>query len=75
MLCMTCGANAEKGYTTVVTDLGKCLLIVRNVPCYKCTECNETIYTGDVLKRLEELSEQTKRLTQEISIRNYSNVA
>lgn len=72
---MTCGANAEKGYTTVVTDLGKCLLIVRNVPCYKCTECNETIYTGDVLKRLEELSEQTKRLTQEISIINYSNVA
>ena len=72
---MTCGANAEKGYTTVVTDLGKCLLIVRNVPCYKCTECNETIYTGDVLKRLEELSKQTKRLTQEISIINYSNVA
>ena len=42
------GAKAEKGYTTSVTDLGNCLLIVRNVPCYKCTECNEIIYTGDV---------------------------
>lgn len=36
MLCMECGANANKGYTTDVTDLGNCLVIVRNVPCYKC---------------------------------------
>ena len=35
MLCMECGANADKGYTTDVTDLGNCLVIVRNVPCYK----------------------------------------
>jgi YgiT-type zinc finger domain-containing protein len=53
MVCMECGAKAEKGYTTNVTDLGNCLLIARNVPCYKCTKCNEVIYTGDVIKRLE----------------------
>ncbi len=35
MVCMKCGVKAEKGYTTSVTDLGNCLLIVRNVPCYK----------------------------------------
>ena len=36
MLCMNCGSNVEKGFTTDVTDLGNCLVIVRNVPCYKC---------------------------------------
>ena len=71
MVCMECGARADKGYTTSVTDLGNCLLIVRNVPCYKCTECNEIIYTGDVIKRLE----QAKQFTQEISIVNYSSAA
>ena len=35
MICMECGATAEKGYTTDVTDLGNCLVIIRNVPCYK----------------------------------------
>ena len=30
MLCMECGANADKGYTTDVTDLGNCLVIVRD---------------------------------------------
>ena len=54
MLCMVCGATAEKGYTTDVTDLGNCLVIVRNVPCYKCKECNEVIYTADVVQRLED---------------------
>ncbi len=35
MLCVHCGAKAEKGFTTSVTDLGDCLIIVRNAPCYK----------------------------------------
>ncbi len=75
MLCMKCGANAKKGYTTDVTDLGSCLVIVRNVPCYKCTECNETIYTADVIKRLDEIVEQAKKLMQEIAIIDYEKVA
>ena len=75
MVCMECGARADKGYTTSVTDLGNCLLIVRNVPCYKCTECNEIIYTGDVIKSLEQITEQAKQFTLEISIVNYSSAA
>lgn len=75
MLCMECGANAKKGYTTDVTDLGSCLVIVRNVPCYKCTECNETIYTADVIKRLDEIVEQAKKLMQEIAIIDYEKIA
>ncbi|MCJ8020433.1 type II toxin-antitoxin system MqsA family antitoxin [Blautia sp. NSJ-159] len=75
MLCMECGAKAEKGLTTDVTDLGSCLVIVRNVPCYKCIECNEVIYTADVVKQLENIIEQAKKVMQEISIVDYSKVA
>lgn len=75
MLCMECGARAEKGFTTDVTDLGNCLIIIRNVPCYKCTECNEVTYTADVVKRLEKIVEQAKALMQEISIIDYGKVA
>lgn len=75
MLCMECGAKAEKGLTTDVTDLGSCIVIVRNVPCYKCIECNEVIYTADVVKQLENIIEQAKKVMQEISIVDYSKVA
>lgn len=75
MLCMECGGTAEKGYTTDVTDLGDCLVIIRNVPCYKCQECNEVIYTADVVQRLEKIVEMAKNFMQEVSIIDYAKVA
>ncbi len=75
MRCSECGANTEKGFTTSVTDLGKCLIIVRNVPCYKCNECNEIIYTADVVQHLEQIIETAKKLMQQISIIDYSEAA
>lgn len=75
MKCQVCGAATEKGLTTSVTDLGKCLIIVRNVPCYKCSECNEIIYSADVVQRLETIIEAAKQLMQEVSIIDYSQAA
>jgi len=75
MLCTECGASASKGFTTDVTELENCLVIVRHVPCYKCTECNEVMYTGDVVKNLEHIIEAAKMLMQDVSIIDYSKVA
>lgn len=75
MKCQVCGATAEKGLTTSVTDLDGCLIIVRNVPCYKCSECNEIIYTADVVQHLEKIIEAAKKLMQEVSIIDYTQAA
>ena len=75
MKCQVCGAITEKGLTTSVTDLGRCLIIVRNVPCYKCSECNEVIFTADVVQHLEKIIEAAKKLMQEVSIIDYSQAA
>lgn len=75
MKCQVCGAATEKGLTTSVTDLGKCLIIVRNVPCYKCSECNEIIYSADVVQHLENIIEAAKKLMQEVSIIDYQQAA
>ena len=73
MNCISCGVTAHPGTTTDVTDLGTCLIIVRNVPCYKCTECNEIIYTADIVKRLEKIVETAKSAVNEIAIIDYNN--
>lgn len=75
MRCMNCFANAEQSLTTSVTDLGHCLIIVRNVPCFKCSQCNEILYTGDVVEKLEHIIESAQRLTQEISVIDYKTAA
>ena len=73
--CLSCKAETSPGTTTDVTDLGNCLVIVRNVPCHKCSECNEIIYTGDVIKRLEIIVKNAKSAMNEIAIVDYSNLA
>ena len=75
MKCLSCKAETSLGTTTDVTDLGNCLVIVRNVPCHKCSECNEIIYTGDVIKRLETIVKNAKLAMNEIAIVDYSNLA
>lgn len=72
MRCPKCGAAAEKGFTTSVTDSENCLIIIRNVPCYKCSE---VLYTADVVEHLEKIIDAARMLMQEISIIDYARAA
>ena len=75
MNCSSCGAKTFFSTTSDVTDLMNCLVIVRNTPCYKCTECNEVLYTGDVVKRLELIINDLKQSLSEVTVFDYCNVA
>lgn len=75
MRCQVCGAEAKRGSATSVTDLGDRLIIVRHVPCYKCAECNEIIYTADIVQKLEKIIETAQKMTQEVSIIDFGRAA
>ena len=75
MMCITCGAKTVEGTTSDVTDLHNCLIIVRNTPCHKCTECSEIIYTGDVIKQLNEITKHAWQSSNELTVLDYNNVA
>ena len=75
MKCLSCTADTVKSTTTDVTDLGDCLIIIRNVPCYKCGECVEICYTGDVVQKIEAITERVKDLAQEITVLDYNKAA
>ena len=53
----------------------ECLIIVRNVPCYKCSECSEVIYTGDIVRKLEKIIADAKKKYSEISVIDYMKYA
>lgn len=75
MKCPQCHANLVKSTTTDVTDLGEMLVIIRNVPCYKCTECDEVIYTGDVIRKLEAIVSRAKQAMNEVAIVDFGKQA
>jgi YgiT-type zinc finger domain-containing protein len=75
MKCSKCGAITERRLTTSVTDLEDCFVIVRNVPCHKCSECSEIMYTADVTRHLEKIIDTSERLMLQISVVDYSSAA
>lgn len=75
MRCMKCGGPVEQGLTTSVTDLGDCIVIIRNVPCMKCAECDEVFYTADVVKKIEKIVGIARQQMQEVAIVDYARAA
>lgn len=75
MKCMKCGKEAYNSTTTeaIETDFG--LLVIRNIPCYKCDECDEIFYTGDVVQNIEKITAMVKSFMQEVTIIDYKKTA
>jgi YgiT-type zinc finger domain-containing protein len=75
MKCISCGADTFASETTDVTELKSCLVIVRDVPCHNCSRCDETIYTGDVVRQLERIAESAKSVMGEITIMDFNKIS
>ena len=72
---MKCGREAFKSTTTEAIELGFGVLVIRNIPCYKCNECDEIYYTGDVALKIEEITERVKQFIQEVTVVDFEKAA
>ena len=75
MKCMRCGKPAYKSMTSEAIKLGFGLLVIRNIPCYKCEECDEIFFTGDVVQKIEEIVDEAKQLMQETRVVYFDDAA
>ena len=75
MKCLSCKKEMYESLTTDVTDSGNIVIIIRNVPCFKCKECDEEYYTAETIKKLESIVESVKQSLQEIAIVDFGRVA
>jgi len=65
----------QNGTTTHMADLGSCIVITKNVPCFICTQCGEVAYPLAVGERLEQIIVNQKDSLAEIAIVIYSDTA
>ncbi|MBQ5347135.1 MAG: type II toxin-antitoxin system MqsA family antitoxin [Ruminococcus sp.] len=72
MTCFICKGNMTNSTTTYMEDLGNCIVIIKNVPCNKCTQCGEISYSGSTVKKIEAIINQLKNSLTEVAIVNYS---
>ena len=73
MNCFYCKSNdIVSSFTTHVVDLGKCVIIVKNVPCHECEKCGAKFYDDDVAEQLERIVKLSANALTEIAVVNYS---
>ena len=75
MTCFTCKGYMEKSLTTYMTEYNGCFLIIKNVPCSKCTQCGEEYLNGVTLQKIEAIFENFKTMVTEIAIVDYNKAA
>ncbi len=73
--CMRCGKDVYKSTIAEAIEMDFGLLVIRNIPCYKCSECDEIFYSGDVALKIEEITETVKQFSQELTIIDYKKAA
>ncbi len=75
MKCIRCGNEISSSKTTEPFELNSGLLVIRNIPCYKCEKCDEIHFSGDVMKQIERIVKQFEEQMQEVTIVEYEKVA
>lgn len=75
MTCFLCKGNIEKTTTTYMTEYNNCFIIIKNVPCTKCTQCGEEYLNGVTLQKIETILKKVKSMLTEIAIIDYNRAA
>ena len=76
MKCLCCKTDAmEKSTNAYIAPLKNGYVIIENVPCMKCAQCGEVLYSSDTLEKIDVLLEQTEAIASRIFIMDYQSVA
>jgi len=75
MKCFYCRGTMKEAITSDFTDLGTSIIVIRGVPCHKCSECGEVAFDLKVGVRVEQIVDSLKESMQEVAIVRYSGEA
>jgi len=76
MTCFMCKGTVRDGFSTFTTDMGGCVVVIKNVPSFVCDQCGETSYNSEVAQRLEQIVKNiTGTVSAEVAVVSYSDKA
>ncbi len=76
MNCLLCKSGSMRQSTgTYFAALSRGYVIIENVPCFKCEQCGEVVYSSSVLEKIDEILEGLEKVASRIFIMNYSDAA
>lgn len=76
MQCLLCKSDTiVDDKTTYFVELNNCYVIIENVPCKKCEQCGETVFSASVLEKIDNILDKVETIASKICIMDYSSAA
>ncbi|MDD2970864.1 MAG: type II toxin-antitoxin system MqsA family antitoxin [Lachnospiraceae bacterium] len=75
MKCQFCNGEREKTITFYTTQINNCIIVVKNVPAYKCTQCGEIYFEHDTMSRIEVIIDKLESVISEVTVLDYGRIA
>ena len=55
-----------------MVDLEGHFIIIKNVPCHKCSQCGEVSYNGEIVAKMEAIINRLKKELAEVAIVDFA---
>lgn len=76
MKCLVCkNEKLVDAYTSYFAKLPNAYVIIENVPCKKCEQCGEELFSAAVMEKIDIILEEVEKVASKIFIMDYSQAA
>ncbi|MBR3743322.1 MAG: type II toxin-antitoxin system MqsA family antitoxin [Clostridia bacterium] len=76
MKCLLCKEDAmENDKCAYFAQLPDCYVIIENVPCRKCAQCGEVVYSASVMEKIDEILKKVQQIASKILIMDFDRAA
>ena len=76
MNCLICkSGKMVDSFETYFLKLKNGYAIIENVPCKKCEQCGEILFSVSVIEKIENLTERLEKISSKIFIFDYNQAA
>ena len=76
MNCLVCKSGKMlDGFETYFAKVKTGYVIIENVPCKKCEQCGEILFSALVIEKIEILLENVEKISSKIFIFDYNQAA
>ena len=72
MTCFYCKGEMKESVANYMTDIDGHFIIIKNVPCHKCSQCGEISYSGKIIAKIEEIIARLKEALTEVAIVDFA---
>lgn len=66
--CFFCKGKLKEDYSNYMADLNGHFIIIKNVPCHKCSQCGEVSFGGTTVAKIEEIISKLNITLTEVAI-------